>query len=83
MTDRPTRNERRLIGALCSLVDAAPKALYDVMLTTGKLLQGELSPYDEEADYIRINPRAAFDDDKAKHMIHVPLAHIVYVQRRQ
>jgi hypothetical protein len=71
------------MGALCTLASEAPKALYDVMLSTGKLLQGELSPIDEEADYIRINPRAAFDDDKVKHVIHVPLAHIVYVQRRQ
>lgn len=49
--------------------------LYEVKLSTGDTFQGELSPRDEESDYIRFNPK----DGGASYAI--PLHHIVYVRR--
>ncbi len=48
---------------------------YEVKLSTGDTLQGELSPRDEQSDYIRLNPK----DGGASYAI--PLRHIVYVRR--
>ena len=32
------------------------KAIYEVMLSTGLILEGYLSPFDDESDHIRVNP---------------------------
>jgi len=84
MSEKSKFNERRMVGALCQLAHVEPKAIFEVMLTTGKVLEGELSPIDEDADYIRVNPRvnSVSANTRPSHTIHVPLAHIVYVQRK-
>ena len=53
------------------------KAIYEVMLSTGLILEGYLSPFDDESDHIRVNPIVR---DEGSYF--VALEHIVYVHRK-
>lgn len=73
-------NDRTLLGTICSLVQHNPNIIYQVMLSTGTVLEGMLSPFDDQSDYVRVNPVPLNTGDRS-YYVHV--SHIVYVHERK
>jgi hypothetical protein len=76
----PKFDEKKLLGAICAMTNGDPTAVFEVSLSNGKTIEGQLSPLDEESDYIRVNPVPA---NSGAFSYHVSLGHIVYVQRKK
>jgi hypothetical protein len=67
---------RKLLSNIVTMA-TDQKAIYEVMLSTGVVLEGHLSPFDDESDHIRVNPITRGDWS-----YFVALEHIVYVHRK-
>jgi len=71
-------NQRTLVGAICASAKADPQGVYEVLLSSGHRIEGELSPVDDQTDYIRVNPVPT----NKNHSIYVSVSHIVSMQRK-
>ena len=79
------KRSRTLIGWICDLFDPASaptrKRIFEIHLSTGETIAGELSPFDDESDYVRLHVPP--QDGRGASVSHaVSLAHIVYVREK-
>lgn len=85
MVDDKIKLERTLIGVMVGMAKSGPEMLYEVALSTGTTIKGQLSPLDEQSDHIRVNP-AHYPGNAGKSVltgdpgVFVALAHIVSVR---
>jgi hypothetical protein len=74
-----TMANKTLFGAIYEELQEDTGAVFAVMLSTGKVIEGHLSLDREQLDYIKIHTGAT----NTTHPFYVSTSHVVYVQKKK
>jgi hypothetical protein len=77
--------ELTFLHALCQVAHSDQSGVYEVLLSTGEKLRGQLSPLadDPACDHIRVNPEVSHDitGPQQGYAYFVALSHVVYFHK--